>query len=637
MKHPLLHSTALLLILLLLIPAGASARPRGKLIFSHKDPAYDDKGPGTYSYPSSKLFSENPGIYDLRDFNVYDDGETIRFELRFQNRIPREGYGVSPSAFGFHLLMCDIYIDRDHLFGSGIQRTIAGRNVRFKPDNAWDRMVLISPMRESEVDDALRQKVEDLEMVNFKERVITPLEIHVGTYTLTAFVPKSKLGQPDPRWGYQVLVSGYDPEDRTVTSFYNIPVKGFSGPIQFGGGTNSAGSPQVIDILTPQGQSQSNWLGDFRPHTNPQRAELAFVPMIYSERGELLAQARTEMKLPGMKPPADKPGDRAISATDPVDDEGFLSQLRAEGYIMPVEDLAMAPRTAADTRPVAGKKLEAVPVEEIAVTEKKLTVTPATEPVEPLLVPIQETAKPVQEEKSRRNPLAVKRPSAESRLEAMRRQADADLGSTQWMEKEFGHREEPPLRRKADGKSSSASFDADLQQYLQGKKETPTPAPVADVQLEPASRKPQRSRSIFSRLFSGRKKTTDKQESQAIPEVRKPEPAESHSPEPELAMKVTNPVTTVSGGHRSVSPQEAECRLHAKELIRKAETYLERYPDDQRISMSDLRRAKLIGDTPHCPAGGRYVIMLEKNRPTVQCIDVNGSGHGSIHADEGGK
>lgn len=83
--------------------------------------------------------------------------------------------------------------------------------------------------------------------------------------------------------------------------------------------------------------------------------------------------------------------------------------------------------------------------------------------------------------------------------------------------------------------------------------------------------------------------------------------------------------------------QAAECAVRAKELIAKAETYLERYPQDSRISMSDLRRAGLIGDTPHCPAGGRYVILLENGRPTVECIDVNGSGHGTIRADEGGK
>jgi carbohydrate-binding DOMON domain-containing protein len=155
LSHGFLPSLLMLFLMMVLLVTAlatpANARRRGKVIFSMDDPMMDDYGPGYYRYPTSKLFSQNPGIYDLRKFTVIDEGSTLLFDLEFKDRIPKVGPSGSSSASGFHLLMVDIYIDKDHIFGSGITRTLAGRNIEFKPESAWDKMILISPLRDSDM------------------------------------------------------------------------------------------------------------------------------------------------------------------------------------------------------------------------------------------------------------------------------------------------------------------------------------------------------------------------------------------------------------------------------------------------------------------------------------------------------
>ncbi len=352
------------------------SRTRGKLLYSKSDPSRDDTGPGSYRYPTKKIFDENPGIYDLREFRVYDEGKTYRFELEFQNQLIIRGDDLHDSANGFHLLMADIYIDQDHIFGSGNTRTITGRDVRFKPANAWDKMILISPLRDYIIEEAIEKKTEDLGLVNMKNQILIPHYHAVQGYILKVKVEKSRLGEYSPLWGFQVLIMGYDGEDRTPYTFFNSPVKAFSGPTNFGGSSNYFGAPNVIDIIVPEGLSQKEILSNFERHSNHSLAKLAYVPMCYSKRGEFLADVKMKMKLPGIEHKKNTDsilGDSKIA----VEEDDFLRKLKAEGFIIPVDDLENKVISEEKVKTANNNAIKKIEKKKFNVVEKKLTVNSA--------------------------------------------------------------------------------------------------------------------------------------------------------------------------------------------------------------------------------------------------------------------
>ena len=72
------------------------------------------------------------------------------------------------------------------------------------------------------------------------------------------------------------------------------------------------------------------------------------------------------------------------------------------------------------------------------------------------------------------------------------------------------------------------------------------------------------------------------------------------------------------------------CAKRAKELIKMAEKYQKVYPNDRRISISDLKSSGILKETPRCPSGGRYVIVTNGSKIEVECLNVGGTGHGTI-------
>lgn len=67
------------------------------------DPAGDDRGPGTYTYPTDSAF--NPGSFDLREFAVYQDGDMARFVATTEGEIrnPWGGDGMSTQRLNIYL------------------------------------------------------------------------------------------------------------------------------------------------------------------------------------------------------------------------------------------------------------------------------------------------------------------------------------------------------------------------------------------------------------------------------------------------------------------------------------------------------------------------------------------------------
>lgn len=99
------------------------------------DPQGDDKGPGSYTYPTDSVFK--PGVFDIKQFSVAYDANNVVFKFVF--------YGPVPNPWGagnnLSLQTLDVYVDRDPGAGTGSRLLLPGRNAALEKGNGWDVMV----------------------------------------------------------------------------------------------------------------------------------------------------------------------------------------------------------------------------------------------------------------------------------------------------------------------------------------------------------------------------------------------------------------------------------------------------------------------------------------------------------------
>ena len=77
----------------------------GQRIGTLTDPQGDDNGPGSYVYPADGSFA--PGGFDLRTFDMYSDGDVVRFATSVQTPITNPWGGNHMSTQRFHILLAD--------------------------------------------------------------------------------------------------------------------------------------------------------------------------------------------------------------------------------------------------------------------------------------------------------------------------------------------------------------------------------------------------------------------------------------------------------------------------------------------------------------------------------------------------
>ncbi|PKL40985.1 MAG: hypothetical protein CVV42_21300, partial [Candidatus Riflebacteria bacterium HGW-Riflebacteria-2] len=187
----------------------------------------------------------------------------------------------------------DIYIDKDHKAGSGVTRTLPGRNVNFRIDSGWENMVLVSPRSRETVIKTIKNKTEDMEFLALETKIIVPSFYTVKRYQIVARIDRKTLGDPQPWWGWQALVLCND--DRvTSNSFYNRDVVSFKTNYKFGGGADYDGDPNVLDLLSPDKSTQYRWLSNYRSHPDARKNRYAVIEHVYTEK----APQKQEFSLP---------------------------------------------------------------------------------------------------------------------------------------------------------------------------------------------------------------------------------------------------------------------------------------------------------------------------------------------------
>ena len=262
-------------------PALAIEGPKNsKLLFSCDDPKNDDYGPGSYTYPSGPVYKSNPDMFDITRIRVYEVGGFYRFDVEFKGKIVRSWPGFMGHRNGWLLNVAEIYIDTDNKWGSGHKNAALGRNVSFKPESYWEKVVFINPVANDIIINEIRNKTDDLEFAESLNDFIFPSNIDIYGYTLSATVNKSEIGGFNGKWGIQVLSTALDNSSSSNT-FYNKRIYKSPTDDEFGGASELFGSPNVLDIIVPSGMSQKEILSQYRVHPNYSYARFAVVPMVY--------------------------------------------------------------------------------------------------------------------------------------------------------------------------------------------------------------------------------------------------------------------------------------------------------------------------------------------------------------------
>jgi alpha-amylase/alpha-mannosidase (GH57 family) len=203
------------------------------------DPANDDHGPGTYTYPTDAVFSAQN--FDIESFTVSTDVANVIFTFKFYGDVPNP-WG---SGSNLSLQTLDVYIDKDPGQGTGNRMLLPGRNAALSSGNGWEYMVwaegwtpgIFAPDPESGEPKA----------VNLSYKLI----VNPAQKSVTLRVPREAFGDGDPaEWGYAAVVLSQD--GYPATGVWRVrDIQSNNAQWKFGGAPNDVNHTRIIDLAWP--------------------------------------------------------------------------------------------------------------------------------------------------------------------------------------------------------------------------------------------------------------------------------------------------------------------------------------------------------------------------------------------------
>ncbi|MFY0571720.1 glucodextranase DOMON-like domain-containing protein [Archangium lansingense] len=213
---------------------------------SFKDPTGDDNGPGKYSYPTDVVYKR--GSFDLTDFTFEKKGNKADITLGFNTTLEDPWKTTS----GFSVQMVFIFIDTDGKEGSGSTDSLPGLNVKFAPNNGWEKVIVISPQNSARVKAEVGSKAGAA-----KDNVLVPTRTKGSGRKVSATVDLAGLEGDPSQWGFQVLVQsneGFPSGNDLLTRKVNE----YEGQHRFGGGNDGDCDPHVMDMLAGEGKGDAS-------------------------------------------------------------------------------------------------------------------------------------------------------------------------------------------------------------------------------------------------------------------------------------------------------------------------------------------------------------------------------------------
>jgi carbohydrate-binding DOMON domain-containing protein len=233
---------------------------------SFRDPAGDDDGPGKYVYPTDEVYK--PGSFDLTNFTLKARGDKVEVRVSVAARLEDPW----KTGSGFSLQIVFIFIQTEAKSekpsaakaeakpaaksaskpgGGGFTQGLPGLGVQFAPEDAWDRCIILSPLPASRV----REEVE-AKAAAMKGAIVIPGRVRGSGHTIAATLDRKALGAGDPTtWGYQVVMASLDLFP-AASDLLVRRVNEHESQHRFGGGTDGACDPNVIDVLASGGKGE---------------------------------------------------------------------------------------------------------------------------------------------------------------------------------------------------------------------------------------------------------------------------------------------------------------------------------------------------------------------------------------------
>ncbi len=215
---------------------------RGVERFVVADPAGDDHGAGTLTYPTNAVFSTE-GIFDLQSYSVYDAGTAWQMAFDFA-ALPNPWTG--PLGFSFPLLY--LYFDVAEGGSAASHPEGEAAQVAFAPQHAWDAFVRVAgwPAYGRHMWTAAGEGPFLVEVASDPKR---------GRIIVT--IPKSLL--PEIEGWHYVLVGSQDGYGQN----YLRSVGATAGEWVGGGSPAPGWAPAIYDYIAPDGASQESILASF--------------------------------------------------------------------------------------------------------------------------------------------------------------------------------------------------------------------------------------------------------------------------------------------------------------------------------------------------------------------------------------
>jgi hypothetical protein len=232
----------------------------GVLVFDLEDPAGDDHGPGTYTYPTDSVFV--PGSYDIRSFRVEEEENYYKFTVQLGAGIQNPwGSGINLSIQTF-----DIYIDTDPGEGTGARRLLEGRNAALPPEYGWEYALWVEGWNQKILVPADPGDPESAPV----EMSGAPLRVRVDADagTVIVRVPREAipLDQPLSTYGYTLVLlsqEGYPSAGvRRVRDVGSVNSQWVAG-----GAPNDINHTRIFDMAVPPGAgaTQEELLSAYAP------------------------------------------------------------------------------------------------------------------------------------------------------------------------------------------------------------------------------------------------------------------------------------------------------------------------------------------------------------------------------------
>lgn len=219
-----------------------------------QDPAGDDHGPDSYTYPTDGVFDDQ--VFDIDTFSVSYDSQNIVFQMKFYGPVGNP-WG---STIDLSVQTIDVYVDTDPGQGTGARMLLPGRNASLSDGDGWDIAVWV----EGWYPDIFAPDVEGAP----KSIGVTPkIFVDAAAQTVTIRVPIEVFGEGDPaEWGYAAVVMSQD--GFPSKGVWRIrDVEGTSSQWRLGGGGDDVNHTRIVDLVWPADDvlTQEVMLGGYSP------------------------------------------------------------------------------------------------------------------------------------------------------------------------------------------------------------------------------------------------------------------------------------------------------------------------------------------------------------------------------------